>query len=358
MSNSSPSRRDPKTFGWSFTASIEAMATVAGIRFDRVFRDFDAIVESYLVGAPRLREMFGPDLGLGGPIWAMVSYGHVNCLGAEIIFPENSEVAHRPVYGSLTEGIRALSREMDFAREGLFPDYLVLWEKLKRAFPEQRIPFVNFKSEGPLTTAWLLRGHDFFTDIYDDPDGTKQFLGLVTDSVVKYHHLLARINGRPEVSPHGIFIPDDVAAMIPPTLWPELVVPYLEQFFSRVTTGPRHAHIEDLTWNHLKYLDELGLDSFDPSVSKKLTPALLQEHCQVRYSWRFNEAEFDADPSSEYVDQFILDAVRHDASAVSTDVWRNNCNLKSARIARDFVRSARKIEVLITQGIPRAQLTI
>jgi hypothetical protein len=348
--------RDPRSFNWAVDAGIEAMGTIAGIRFDRLFFDFDAIVEAYEVGKPRLQELFGPELSIGGPSWAGISYGHVNCLGSELIFPENSEVAHRPIYGSLQEGIRALEKEVDFTKAGLFPKYLVLWERLKKAYPALTIPFPNFKAEGPITTAWLLRGHDFFTDLYDDPERTGQFLERVTDSVIRFYRCIARLNGWPELSPEGAYVPDDVAAMIPPSLWPERVIPHLETFYSELTTGHRGAHIEDLTRDHLKFLDVLELDNYDPSVSRKLTPALIKTHCQVPYYWRLCESPYDNPMSAGEIEAWILEAAEGDASGVATIVWRNNCHAEAARMVRDFIAIARRVQKQIADGCPRDRL--
>ena len=146
-----------------------------------------------------------------------------------------------------------MRRDVDFTKAGLFPFYLELWEKLKSIFPKHPIPFTGFGVEGPLTTAWLLRGHDFFTDLYDHPPLAKEYLALVTASIVKYQKLLAQINHQPERNPLGAGVADDGAAMIPPKLWPEFVVPFLDDYFTALTSGARSAHIEDLRADHLPY---------------------------------------------------------------------------------------------------------
>lgn len=342
-------------FTWSVTGGIEALSVLAGIRFDRMFTELDAIVSAYRDGGRIAREWFGPDISFGGPRWAGISYGHVNCLGSELIFPEDSEVVHTPVYNSLSDGIRALRRDVDFSRAGLFPFYLDLWAKLKRVFPGQAIPFDAFGAEGPLTTAWLLRGHDFFMDIYDDPPRAKEYLVLVTDSIVKYRKLLARINHSPERDPRGAGIADDGAAMIPPHLWPELVVPHIEQYFTALTSGGRSAHIEDLAPDHLGFLDALRLTSFDPSVSKKLSPSLILARCRVPFTWRFNVIE-GASYSPAQTRHWVFAAAAQGAPAVRTDVWRNNCTERGRANILAFVDAARAVQRLLAKGLPRDRL--
>lgn len=335
-------RRQHSSFTWSVSGGIEALSVLAGIPFHRMFTDLDAIVEAYRTGLPLARERFGPDISFGRPRWAGISYGHVNCLGSELVFPADSEVAHSPVYDSLAAAVRALREPVDFATAGLFPFYLRLWKELKRVFPEHTIPFSGFGLEGPLTTAWLLRGHEFFMDLYDDPPLAREYIGLVTSSIVAYGQLISRINGAPEFSRSGAAVADDAAAMLPPPLWPEFVVPFLDRYFTSLTSGSRSAHIEDLAPQHLPYLDVLGITHFDPSVSRKLTPALIREHCRVPFAWRLNEIEAEAF-SPEQTAHWVLDAAAHGAPAVRLGIWRNNCTDRGAANVRAFVRTARQV---------------
>lgn len=334
--------RRPQGFTWTVGGGIEALSAMAGIRFDRMFLDLDAIVEAYRRGTPIARERFGPDIAFGPPRWASISYGHLNCLGAELRFPEGSEVAVTPLYGSLAEGIRALKREVDFACQGRFPFYLDLRARLRAAFPDLAIPFAGFGCEGPLTTAWLLRGQDFFLDLYDDPPLAAEYVRLATESVVRYRRLLARVNGEPEFSAAGAPLADDGAAMIPPGLWPELVVPNLERYFSALTSGCRWAHIEDLTVAHLPFLDRLQIDFYDPSVSRRLSPALIRRHCGVPFHWRLNEPEYEY-LSPEEAARWVRDAAAEGADRVATEVWRNNATPRAAQIVHAFVRAAAKV---------------
>jgi len=350
-------KREDVPFGWSAGCGATAMSVLVGVRFDRMFLEADAIVEAYTKGKPMAAELFGPDVGLGGPAWAGISYGHVNCLGCELAFPEDSEVGHTPIYDTLEQGIADLKRKegMDFAKEGMFPFYLDLWEQLKKALPDERIAFGGFGAEGPITTAWSLRGHGFFTDIHDDPERTKEFLRLVTASIVEYKKLCNRISGRPEFSEEGAGVCDDVAGMISPPLWPEIVMPALEQYYTGLTSGRRSAHIEDLRVEHLGYLDEIGLDSFDPSVSEKLTPALIRDNSRGPFRWRLNTTHYP-DRTTEEVEQWVYDAVADGASSVFTVVGRGMVSPEAAEKMRGFIRAGKRVEALLAEGCPRERL--
>ena len=346
---------DERPFGWYVNCGMPALGELAAVPLHFLFREADAIIEAYQTGVPRLRELFGPDVEVCHPGWAHICYGHVNTLGCQFVFPDDSDVGVVPVYPSLNEGIDALQNEIDFAGSGMFPFYLALWAKLRNAFPEHQVPFAGLEAEGPLTTAWLLRGHDFFLDIHDNRDRAKAFLGAVTDSVIGYKRLLASINGQPEFSGEGADIADDGASMIHPDLWPELVVPSLDQYYRGTTGGQRRAHIENLSVGHLRHLNELGIGLFDPSVSPKLTPALVRDHARIPFLWRLSAMQL-REMSEEQVERWVFASAADGPTSVFFHIERITCNAPSAGKVRTFIRAARRAEQLLAEGCPREEL--
>ncbi len=358
MKTPQPARREDVPFTWSAGCGMPAYSTLAGVPFDQIFLSADAIREAYVKGRPMAEALFGPDVGMGGPTWAGISYGHASCLGSKLIFPPDSEVAHTPIYGSLTEGIAALKREVDFTTQGMFPFYIDLWEQLKRVFPNERIGF-HFKPEGPITTGWVLRGHEFFIELLTEPELVREYLHAATASIVSYSRMLNRVNGRPEVEPEWGGVADDIAAMVPPDRWPDLVIPFLNHYFTGLTTGLRSAHIEDLGVRHLPHLDRMGLSRFDPSVSPKLTPRLIREHCRVPFQWRLNSTHY-VDRSPEDVRRWVFEAAAEGAAGVFTGVAREMCYPErredSAAKLRAFASAARRVKELLDDGCAREAL--
>lgn len=361
MNASHPTRR-PRTrsetpFTWYVSCGMPTYAALADVRFDRLFREADAIAEAYTVGEPKARALFGPDVRYGGPGWAGISYGHVNCLGSTLRFPRDSEVAHSPIYDSLEEGIVALQHPVDWAKAGLMPFYIDLWEQLQRTFPDQSISFGGFGYEGPVTTAWEVRGHGFFTDTYDDAERYAEFMRLLTRSILDYVAFVRALNGQPPRSDR-VSLYDDVSSLIHPRRWPELVLPYQEQFFLGQERGEarRHAHIENLVPIHLRYLDVLGLDSFDPGVSPQLTPADLHVHCSVPFTWRLNGMHV-RDLAREQVRRFVFGAVGDGASGVFCTLSRTMTGPAEAVKIHTFIEAALEVEQLLASGCPREELT-
>ena len=107
-------------------------------------------------------------------------------------------------------------------------------------------------------------------------------------SLLDYHAWECSLDGRQVVSPHGAGMVDDIASFILPGRFREFVLPCWEQRFAALTTGTRSAHVENLTPEHLPYLEEIGLSSFDPSISPRLNPQLITAHCRCPSSggWR------------------------------------------------------------------------
>jgi hypothetical protein len=55
--------------------------------------------------------MYGPDVNLGTPVTSPVSYGDINGLGAELLFPENGEVSHTKIFDTLQKGIDLFKKD-------------------------------------------------------------------------------------------------------------------------------------------------------------------------------------------------------------------------------------------------------
>jgi len=64
------------------------------------------------------------------------------------------------------------------------------------------------------------------------------------------------------------------------------VVPCWNQVYEELEATDRHLHSELLRVEHLRFLRQLRIDSFDPSADQYLTPELLHEHCPCRFQSR------------------------------------------------------------------------
>jgi len=323
-------------------------------------RDFflkpEACIEVYRVGRPKLREMFGPEIGMPGPSTPPVSYGHPNVLGAELMFPDDGEVAVQHLYSdSLAKGIAALRQPVDYANAGMFPFYREFQATMQKAFPEEKVR-LSFGLEGPITTAYELRGDAFFYDPFDQPEKTREFLRLLTRSILDYHAFETGLRGEKPSNPAGAGLCDDVAAMIPPHLWDEFVLPYWDQYFNGMTTGKRSAHVEDLRIPQLKYLETIGLWHYDPSISKQINPRTIAANCRVPFGWRLGSFHY-RNLTRREVEEFVFQAAADGASSVFTTLEGSMCTPETVEKVHTLMRAGKEVRRLLDAGCPRSELS-
>lgn len=341
-------------FGWSVGGSQGAMRELTGTPIREFNLEPAACIDCYRRGRPLLRERFGAEVSLPGVATPAVSYGHPNCLGAELLFPEGGEVAHTHLYSSLTEGLTGLRKPVEWASEGLAPFYLRFREQLQEAFPGEPVR-LSFGSEGPLTTAYELRGDGFFTDLYDQPELVDEFLEALVDSTLSFDAFVAAVHGDPVPNPSGGGLCDDIAAFIPAALWPRFVLPAWERYYSGHTTGKRSAHVEDLRAAQLPFLEEIGLSYFDPSISPRLNPKILTEHCRVPYAWRLGDFHC-REMSLQEVADFVFQACADGASGVTLVLGEVLCTDFGAAQVATFIEAGKEARALVEQGLAREEI--
>jgi len=294
-------------------------------------------------GRKLVAEMFGNRLQMPPPNAASISYGHLASLGAKIRYPDNSEPNTEPMFSNIQEGVNWLKRDVDFSANDVFKRYYEVWQYLKQSFPNEKVQFSGYAHQGPLTSAVLLRGQDFYVDIYDEPELTKEFLTLLTDSIVRFNHFLRTINGQPLVDPSGSYLADDFSSLVSPWFWPEFVVPFWNQYYSGLTTGKRNIHVENLVPEHLQYLTEVGIGYFDPSVSAKLSPRIIRERVDFDFSWRLLSMHIPNMTTDDVV-EWVYHSVEEGARFLNSYMTDTYCMPQNQQKAFAFMDTCQKIE--------------
>jgi len=266
-------------FHFGFADSLRGELASVGI--DALHRDIDAICRSYECLEP-LAQRLGVDME--PPRLAGFAYNHVSTLGAEIVFAKDSEPNVIPMIHSPRD-IDNLREPDDYLSAGVVPGRLKAMEELIARRPDAA-RFVGHSFEGPITTAVLLMGQDFFLLPYDDPDRAHKFLEFCVTSQCNYARVISERLGDP-LKPGTVAIPDDFAGMFSPELFAEFVVPYWEAMYENLDATGRFLHSELLRSEHLPFLKQLGISTFDPSADQYLTPKLLSEQCPVPFTSRF-----------------------------------------------------------------------
>jgi hypothetical protein len=347
--------REKAGFNWYVGSTQGALREIAKIPIKEFNLNPSACIEAYRKGRPLIKEIFGEEVSLPVLSTPAISYGHVNCLGSKLIFPEDGEVAHTHIYTSLEEGIEALKQPVDFATSGMSKFYIDFREKMQKAFPDEYVGF-SFGLEGPITTAYELRGDGFFLDIYDYPELVKEFLKLVTKSIVDFHHFRCKVENIPVINPHSGGLCDDISSMILPNMWKDFVLPYWNQYFEGITTGNRTAHVEDLRPEHLKYLEEIGLSKYDPSISPKLNPRIIYEKCRVPFGWRLGSFHY-RNLNCQDIEDFVFQSATDGASSVFTYIEECMCNEETVKKVRAFIKAGKKVKSLLDSGVSRKEIS-
>ena len=334
---------------FNFYVSVYEETTLpflSGIKIRDFFLDQKSCAYAYREGRKKIKEIFGPEVSLPHVSPAHFSYGHLACLGAEIAFPENGEPVPKVLYKSIEEAVESLRRGVDFRENKLFKHYYAIYEHLRKEFGEEA-RFEGFGWEGPLTSAILLRGSGFFLDLRKNPEKVKEYLELLTESIVEFVYFLREINGEPKVNPVAAGLCDDMASYLNPSLWEDFVLPYWEIYYSSLTSGRRSLHCENLTPEHLDCLKKAKISHFDPSISsktKRLTVRIVKEKLgEIPFSWRLPSFELVA-MRIEDVKKWVAKAFKDGASEVYLVIEPILCDEENSRKVLEFMKVAEKIK--------------
>jgi len=347
--------RKEKKFDWFVGVYSNSLWTLAGIPVRDYYTNPSACIEAYHKGRPLVKELFGEAMPSIPILTPMIKYGHVNTIGAKLNFPQGGEVHHIPPFNSLQEGIKRLQEPIDFATSGLTPSYLDFYKKMQNAFPDEKVYF-GWQWEGPVTTAWELLGVNFMYDLFDKPDALRQFMKLSTASSVEYCRFFCKVENTKILNPepdHGRLC-DDIAAMVPPKMWPDFVLPYWDMFYG----GPvpaRILHCEDMKADQLQFLEQLSLIDYDPGISPKLNPKIVNAGTQVPFGWRLPGFRYSY-MSCQDVEDFVYQAAADGASYVHTHIEAAMCDQATAKKVQAFVNAAKETKRLLDNGASRSEI--
>ncbi|MBN2853603.1 MAG: hypothetical protein JXQ23_12775 [Clostridia bacterium] len=341
-------------FNYSVSNGVSSLMEIADLTYYEINTDYKAGIKLYSKeNVEKLDKMFDYKLSHIAPSTGHISYGHLSCLGMELVFPEGGgDVNYVHENKSMDEWIKILKKDIELS--DLAKKQLEYREQLQKAFPGEKVGW-TFGYEGPMTTAYELRDMNVFYDVYDDPEKFKEFLTVMTKNTVEYIKIHSKINGNKEFSNDGWGLCDDIASMFSPDLWEEFVLPYWEIYYNGVTDGKRFIHVEDLNYKHVKHLEKANINMYDPSVSAKLNPPLIFENTRVPFKWRLNGFHYDLLTVQE-VSDWVYKAAADGASEIFSIVTHQQINESGVKKVLAFEKACRECKKLIDEGIDREQL--
>jgi len=280
--------------------SVEELVYLGKVSYGEFYTQPSAFKKAWEPGYRALSEMFGGDgvkeyVAMPHITCPHLSYGHLGCIGAQIRYPDDSEPNMARMVDSVEDGIKWLERSWDFAKSDMFRFYESYYQKLREDYPGRNIGFSGLGKQGPITSAVLMRGQDFYIDMYEKPEESKKFLRLLTDSIIDFDKFIRKVNNIAATDDAGIGLTDDFAGFVAPDMYGEFVIPYWNQYYEAMTvTGFRYMHCEGMSRAHLPYLAKSKIGYFQPSVSPLLTCRMLAEDLKdlnIQYDWML--ATFD-----------------------------------------------------------------
>lgn len=339
-------------FRWYVNATYYTLLDIANL----TLRDFntnpDAGIELFR-GEHRqaIKDIFGEEVGIPAISTPSISYGHINGLGVELIFPDgNGEANYAHNKNSLDGYIEILKskRGIDFSKEGMAPFYIKYKERLGKAYPHEKVEF-KYGYEGPITTAYELLDSNVFYDLYDEPEKFKEFLKYLTESIITFTRFHSEMNGQPKFKEDKAELCDDVAAMISPAMWEEFVLPYWHQYFIGITDGRRRVHCENLSAGHMYLLEKALLSNYDPGISEKLNPEIIYKNTRVPFGWRMGSFHLKNLNLTEIAD-WVYKAVSDGASCIFTILEKDMIDDTTVKKVQAFIKACETAEKMINEG--------
>jgi len=250
---------------WTLAVPPEVQTEYVGTTLGRYYSEAEVAADTQVHAREQFLSLYGVDLGQ--PSVPVPAYVGVASLGAQLVLPEDHPpmVANQgrvlPDHGAVLALHPATPEESEWLNR-----YVQMRADMGRLLG--KVPPLGAGQEGPITSAVLLRGDQFFLDVLDAPPVAHHLLGVVTQTYISFVRHARRLNGQADSGSTGIA--DDMAGMLPPTLWPEFVVPYWSRIYEELGPGRRSVHTELLRPPHLPFLRELKIDAYDPGNDQYL----------------------------------------------------------------------------------------
>lgn len=277
-SNTEKRRKVP----WHVAIPSEVIAEYAEVKLGAYYNDPETMLKTQLKAKEIFRELYGISSSVGGI--DMSAYFNASIWGLEVVFPENEvPMPKGPVINNIRQ-VDNLRPPDDLMNSGLMPKYIKFREYMKRELKWEEKPRAGGSgTQGPFTTAVLLRGGDLFADLYEHPDKVHRLLELITENSINLMQTFARMSNITSIESVGMT--DDFSGLLTPAQYREFVLPYNRIIYEKFGKKGRSMHSELLRRDHLKFLSELGITSFDPGNDQYLTIEDIKSEISIPFTW-------------------------------------------------------------------------
>ncbi len=254
-----------RKISWYIAIPPEVKTEYLKVRLGDYYTNPEIMLEVQLKSREIFNEIYGLPKGGIGPTYS--SYVEASQLGAEVIFPkDNMPMPKRDLVVKEPKDVYKL-KILNPYKEGLMFRAIKTYYFMKRKVND-KIPVGLGGTEGPITTAVILRGQDFFVDILLHPKEMKKLLELVTETSLLLREIIGKVTGR-RVETTGIS--DDFSGLLSPEQYEEFAYPYQKKIYEAYGQKGRRLHSELLRREHLKFLPMLGVTHYDPGTDQYLS---------------------------------------------------------------------------------------
>lgn len=276
------SDNEKRKIKWHLLIPVEVQCEYAGVSQS----DYYADIEKTILVCQIYPKRFETATGYSSPILYSVpvtAYEGVAALGGELVFQKDHQPMIRSQGCVLASSERIDKLEVpDPWQNARFLRQVEVYHELKRRFGDQ-VSGGPGGQEGPVTTAGLLRGEEFFLDCIVNPVRAHRLLDVCTEMFIRWVRASQEVMGKiSEIAA----ICDDYAGMLGPNLWPEFVLPYYRRIIDAL--GPKGCwmHTELVHREHLPLLREMNIIYINFAENRYITiQDVFEELPEIPFGW-------------------------------------------------------------------------
>jgi uroporphyrinogen decarboxylase len=301
---------------WSIGIPPEVTTEYVGVKLGEYYRNPEVMLKTQLEAREIFHQLYGLAKKGVGPTYS--SYVEASQLGVEVIFPEdNVPMVEGPVITNAKDVCKL--EILNPFREGLMARAIQTYQYMKQQAGDS-VPVGLGGTEGPVTTAVIVRGQDFFVDIFLHPKEMHKLLELVTEASFLIRRTIEKVTGKP-IRSTGIA--DDFSGMLSPDQYQEFAFPYQKQIYDAFGKEGSRLHSELLRKGHLKFLPELGVTHYDPGCDQYLEVRdLVEEIPQIPFSFNLKTSQDMMQGTPESIRAKYVQAVEEGAPEIYTEICR------------------------------------
>ena len=328
-----------KKISWSLIISPEIMTEYTGVKLRDYFTDPRATMKVQLENEKIFNQLYGLPVGRHVSPEA-TSYFIPSLLGAEIEFPEDNPPEIRTRRLRCIEEAKELKLPENIRTAGRMAKIIEHHEYMKEAAEGTDITVgLGFGGmQGPFTTAVILRGIDFFTDIILYPEESKALLELCADVNIAVLSFWKETTGK---DINFLWFGDDYSGLISPELYGEFSYPYIKKIYDYAEKPYMMLHCETLKKGHLKYLDMMGVNFFDPGNNEELSVKDIVGATNVKFSYNLFTVKDMLYGTPESITNKYMQCVADGAPAMTAEI----CRKTPKENIRTYIDIAKKYEV-------------